>query len=1159
MIFAVDIDDAKRAKARLLSVSSFKSMVRLGRGNGGLAGAAAAPVLLAGGAAAVEGDAAAAGGGAPGGLAGDAHAAGDGEPPGADHQHDLLRPEHALRLTGTPLHPRGLLHFSNPLPPDDAPVPVAGLFEWTDETWAAWGAFATEDRMDAILDLISPTMTTVPRKAEILVTSAEVAALHKTCDENTAGHTGICLLYAIPALLLTRPVGRNSAGQRSASDNVQARVVRRRCVALREGKWVELLQEAIACVNYHHRQHLNAPPSSKVDRAKNLVRHGKLSKAVSILDSNGCARPTEATFGKLQDLHPPRPGGPLSPYDGDLDDPAFGDSHRPLTDEIFDAKVEKLKHRVAVDRSGITNEHLKRIHRDDLGKEALFRFAQTCERGQLDPFGLRLLSGARLIALIKNEDAGTVRPIALPNALRKVVAASLVAANRDVLDEAYEGIQYGTAKNGAELMVIRSRLLLEDNPGKVVLTLDIKNAFNTTSRKAGLLEMKRVAPSLLPFFRAIYTADAKLHFKLEDGSVKIIQSEDGGMQGDPGAGEMFNLAVLPPLRQAAEDNPEGDLFSFFDDTHIIAEPAVAAAIYNQLVRALGEIGAVTATHKGQAWSPTAGRAQEAVDLLDIANADDKPRVIPPEEGFISVGVPIGSEAFIKAHLQGLLDKHLRRRHAVCEVDNMQIRDLLLRMCCHTRFGYWTRSLDPSISRDAASVHDLHSLKSLEASHDFNPAELSEAIVKQIQLPIRCGGLGYRPESVVSDGAYVSSFAACLHTLVDTVPRIAAMFSDNATVSDLSQLTDDLGNYRYPSLRALALAHGAVSESLPDLALPLLDTFTATTDHSLQKVIANKRADKDLNDLLEHYDDVINGNGNEDPMIFAVDIDDAKRAKARLLSVSSFKSMAFYTAIPYDRWMTMNDHEFDTTVRRQLGMPIRGHQGLPCPCGRGAVLDPAGLHVQGCSASFRSATHNSVRDFLLQEFKRAGLFARPEPVVVIGNPSLIADVEVLGGGNGGSDLFIDVCLKHPHSSASLYRVNEIPHENKFCSWRTARAAAAEGENVKATKYRNFIGNHQLLAFSVETYGRFGAQADKTLKLLLEHARLQRFEGQDEQLDHDNFIGRTALRIIRSINILIHKGMARSMRQRLQEARKSLVNNPDFFVYEDGNELGFMDLA
>ena len=131
-----------------------------------------------------------------------------------------------------------------------------------------------------------------------------------------------------------------------------------------------------------------------------------------------------------------------------------------------------------------------------LNNKALNILEEVCEliikEEELVPESVRpYFFGARLIAISKGENKG-VRPIAIGTILRKATSSAIAINVKSRLPSFFGPCQCGVGMpGGAENVVHGVRmLLLEDNPGNVVVSLDLTNAFNPVSKAAfaGLIE-----------------------------------------------------------------------------------------------------------------------------------------------------------------------------------------------------------------------------------------------------------------------------------------------------------------------------------------------------------------------------------------------------------------------------------------------------------------------------------------------------------------------------------------------------------------------------------------------------------------------------------------------------------------------------------------------
>eukprot|EP00660_Eupelagonema_oceanica_P019806 gene19806-biopygen19481 len=113
-------------------------------------------------------------------------------------------------------------------------------------------------------------------------------------------------------------------------------------------------------------------------------------------------------------------------------------------------------------------------------------------------------------------------------------------------------------------------------PGKVLLKLDFRNAFNTIDRSIVLKAVRERLPTISPWVEFCYADPSRLFF---DGAV--LFSEEGVQQGDPLGPLLFALALQPLVRKLAARGVAGagslDLVEFYLDDGVLAGPVDAVA------------------------------------------------------------------------------------------------------------------------------------------------------------------------------------------------------------------------------------------------------------------------------------------------------------------------------------------------------------------------------------------------------------------------------------------------------------------------------------------------------------------------------------------------------------------------------------------------------
>ena len=156
------------------------------------------------------------------------------------------------------------------------------------------------------------------------------------------------------------------------------------------------------------------------------------------------------------------------------------------------------------------------------------------------------ICGASLMALRKPN--GSLRPVAVGESLRrlcsKVAVALMGSSVRNILEPIQVKVQ---TKAGCESIIHATRQWTKTfcgDPDRVLLLLDLSNAFNCVSRGEVLSAVRRHFSWMTPWADTCYRHDSNLLV----GSSRI-QSRRGVQQGDPLGPSLFSL--LPSTRASS--------------------------------------------------------------------------------------------------------------------------------------------------------------------------------------------------------------------------------------------------------------------------------------------------------------------------------------------------------------------------------------------------------------------------------------------------------------------------------------------------------------------------------------------------------------------------------------------------------------------------------
>ena len=132
--------------------------------------------------------------------------------------------------------------------------------------------------------------------------------------------------------------------------------------------------------------------------------------------------------------------------------------------------------------------------------------------------------------------------MAVGETLRRLTGKALAKTAVAGFKTHFEPIQLGVGTSGGcEATVHTARQWLarnRDSKSKVLVTLDLENAFNCVDRSAFLREARRMAPNLVPWLDYCYKTDGNLLL-----GQHRLRSARGIQQGDPLGPALFALSV----------------------------------------------------------------------------------------------------------------------------------------------------------------------------------------------------------------------------------------------------------------------------------------------------------------------------------------------------------------------------------------------------------------------------------------------------------------------------------------------------------------------------------------------------------------------------------------------------------------------------------------
>lgn len=636
-------------------------------------------------------------------------------------------------------------------------------------------------------------------------------------------------LFVLPRLILPNGVrGR-----------ILVNRVFRNISAFRIGKFQELWDRPNIVLRYG-----SFDPEQK---AVALAYAGEPSEAVKALSSKGVLDPNDC-YEKLVDLHP------RESFELDLEylEPDY--SNPPCTPEDLKLAIRKAKWRKAADALGWRMDMVK-----NLSAKTTNLLCDLCMKILADPGTIpeRLrpyFFGARLIPLPKKEK-GDVRPIAIGTIFHKIISSAIMFNVKSDLIDFFAPVQFGVGiPGGAENVIHGVRTHLFYHPEFVLVSLDLKNAFNSVRRTAFIDQLKAHFPNLLGWVIQVYGSPSWLTVRGKDP----IASEAGVRQGDPMGPFLFCLAIQPILIEISE---LVESFTYMDDIYLVGEPMKMCKALTALETYLSSINLQINFKKSWVNKKTPGISTDFPDnmvsgrktaLSQRLTVNDDPKVMK---------VPL----YCDNNITELNAKVAESINAISNIRDVQVALILLRQIHNGSLTYTLRTAHNETTKRLINDFRGRVINAL-ANLLRCTVEDVEKISARVFMPLG-PGLGFAPLKEIAPLAYQASLMRTLHCLNSIDKERFPMPKPNKD----SQNRVEQGIFA-------ALAHEELLNSDPTLRLQHLlveQTNSARFKKAvkslsnLQKTIINSTHDTHANGWLSAYPTVPELRIQPDKMVIAL--------------------------------------------------------------------------------------------------------------------------------------------------------------------------------------------------------------------------------------------------------------------------------------------------
>jgi hypothetical protein len=570
------------------------------------------------------------------------------------------------------------------------------------------------------------------------------------------------------------------------------------------------------------------------------------------------------------------------------------------------------------------------------------------------------------ITALQKEDGG-VRGIVTGDTTRRLVSRSLAQQYGSQIEEACFPFQFALGtRAGTDAAVLFLRTYLENNPGKVLVSIDGIGAYDHIYR-ASMLEKLADTPGakeMLPFVSLFYRETSTYLWTDENGDVLEIKQGEGGEQGDALMPALFALGLHGALAASKLALPFGvEILAYLDDVYIVADRSNAAEAFRVTTQNITEMAGVR-THMGKlkVWSAHGGLVPPGLPVESWICNDT---VEDNQNGIKVLGSPIGTDAYIR----DFCSKRVEEKEnpflvALAELSDPQVAWVLARYCAEPRFNHLLRTVPPTLVGDGAERHDA-GLRKLAAAILRVPVSSLERGPASflISLPGRHGGCGLRLATRTAVAAYWGGWASALPLLFKRFSSIVEPWGSetNENVPSAVQAFREAdvrlreeGAVNLPSWAELC--RGAMPPQLDPNELPEVGEFR----HGWQFLCSKTREKSAAESFIQNSDE---------------------STVAQVWSQAGPGAAAFLTARP-DEIRRIYPPEFQIAMRRRLRLPVPV-TGLTCPGSHNppVPLDPYGDHLCSCMTAGRIQRRALAFERAWEQvFREGGASVQPKPYV-----------------------------------------------------------------------------------------------------------------------------------------------------------------------------------
>jgi hypothetical protein len=598
-------------------------------------------------------------------------------------------------------------------------------------------------------------------------------------------------------------------------------------------------------------------------------------------------------------------------------------------------------------------------------------------------------------------------------------------------------IQLALSPGGPESAAHVLQAALELHPDWIIISTDIKNAFNTRKR-ADILSILFDTPALAPLWRLAswsYGSSSPLLVMDHGRVISELISGEGVKQGDILASFLFALS-MKQLYSNSIDGLGCHAVAVMDDFYIFGPSSDTILAFDRFDSSLANenTGLILCRPKTVVLHPSSFDSK-LISTFTSRNLQHTSSSITGIGSILSRDHHVSSQWLVnqvpllhQSFFDLLNHPLLPSQHAFT----------FLRLCMLPRMNYWSRIFQPDVFSSAAEafdklVRDAFCLK-------LKLPSLSYVATEQLSLPVGVGGFGLRSMQFSSPAAWWSALAQAFPRIRPLLHSLNDLTSDVPFVKSQIQCYHFFNEYKVPRRSPLP------SQS----KFFWIDYESKGASSGLQRKIIKLLNKSRLQALLSHFP--------------------TKTAdRARMVSLASQYAGSWLTTAPANASFYLPDPHFNIASRLRLGLPPVDNLNH-CLCGANLNVNP--LHFLSCSQLRSSITIR--HDRLLQLFARTGRLAG----VAVQIESHVDDTD---GARTDGDFFFhsncvatDTSVIHPSAPSFVKMASSL------------LKAASSRERQKDTLYLERCRQQGKLFFPLvlESFGAIGERCMKFIDLLCE---------------------------------------------------------------------------